>query len=86
VRRGPLGPTSSGVVCEMGIYREGEKKRVALLKLSAAYFSNAARADGMYRKKAGPFCLGVAEENLFAEIRDSAIEYFMQKKFAGTME
>jgi len=62
----------------MGEFLESEKVQQAKFKASSPYFSNAARADGIYKGKARPFCLPIehAEENLFPEIRQSAPAYF----------
>ena len=62
----------------MGRFLESEKIRQAEFKASSPYFSSAARYDGVYRNKMRPFCLPAedAEQNLFPEIRKSALDYF----------
>jgi len=59
-----------------------EKKMQAAFKLTAPYFSQPARADGIYKKHAYPFCLPVecAHENLFPLIRQTAADYFIRHK------
>jgi len=66
----------------MGEFLESEKARQARFKGSSPYFSDAARADGIYKGKARPFCLPVeyAEENLFPGIRKSATAYFASQR------
>lgn len=65
----------------MGEFLESEKAQQAKLKASSPYFSDAARADGIYKGKARPFCLPLehAEENLFPGIRKSAPAYFVSQ-------
>jgi hypothetical protein len=55
-----------------------ERRRQADFKAASSYFSDAARADGIYRGRARPFCLprDCAEENLFAGIRQPITTYF----------
>lgn len=62
----------------MGKFLESEKPQQVKFKKSSPYFSDAARADGIYKGKARPFCLPLeyAEENLFPGIRQSAPAYF----------
>jgi len=62
----------------MGKFLESEKIRYANLKVKSPFFSKTARKDGIYHDKHRPFCLPVdcAEENLFFEIRQNALEYF----------
>lgn len=62
----------------MGKFLESEKKRQADFKVRSSYFSAKARADGIYNNKPRPFCLPLdySEENLFPEIRQTAIAYF----------
>lgn len=62
----------------MGKFLENEKRRQAKFKANSPYFSEAARADGVYKSKLRPFCLSLdcAEENLFPEIRQTAPAYF----------
>lgn len=66
----------------MGEFLESEKKLQAKFKASSAYFSNAARADGMYKGKLRPFCLPLdyAEENLVPEVRQTAPVYFTTQR------
>ncbi|GFP19290.1 hypothetical protein HKBW3S03_00795 [Candidatus Hakubella thermalkaliphila] len=62
----------------MGKFLESEKRRQTKFKANSPYFSEAARADGVYKGKPRPFCLPLdcAEENLFPEIRQTAPAYF----------
>lgn len=62
----------------MGEFLKVEKVQQARFKASSSYFSDAARADGIYKGKAYPFCLPLecAEENLFPGIRKGALAYF----------
>jgi hypothetical protein len=62
----------------MGEFLESEKLHQAEFKASSPYFSNAARADGVYKGKPRPFCLPIeyAAENLFLEIRQAVLAYF----------
>ena len=62
----------------MRTFIEGENQRLADFKQTSPYFSTGVRVDGEYRGKPRPFCLprAYARENLFPEIRDSAITYF----------
>jgi hypothetical protein len=62
----------------MGRFLEREKAHQSNLKRSSLYFSDAAREDGIYTRKAYSFCLPLeyAEENLFPGIRESAPAYF----------
>ena len=62
----------------MSEFLDSEKQQQARFKTGSPYFSNAARADGIYKDKARPFCLPLehAEENLFPGIRQSAPAYF----------
>ena len=64
----------------MGKFLTSEKPRLADFKARAAYISEAAREDGVYRNNSYPFCLpqDCAHENLFPEIRDSIREYFQK--------
>lgn len=66
----------------MGTFRDAERPRQALFKKTSPYFSDAARADGVYRKKPRDFCLPLecTEENLFSEIRSSVTAYFAREK------
>jgi len=62
----------------MGGFVESEKLQQAKFKAGSPYFSDGARADGLYKGKPHPFCLPLdyAEENLFPEIRQTAPAYF----------
>jgi hypothetical protein len=62
----------------MGKFLESEKLQQAGFKATSPYFSNTARADGIYKGKLRSFCLPLdhAEENLFPEIRQTAPTYF----------
>jgi hypothetical protein len=62
----------------MDTFLDSERRRQADFKATSSYFFDAARADGMYRRRARPFCLPreCAEENLFAGIRQSITTYF----------
>lgn len=62
----------------MGKFLESEKRHQTKFKANSPYFSEAARADGIYKGKLRPFCLplGCAEENLFPEICQTAPAYF----------
>jgi hypothetical protein len=66
----------------MGAFLESDKPRQATFKRTASYFSEAARVDGYYKKKAYPYCLPreYAEENLFPGIRNSITAYFAEKE------
>jgi hypothetical protein len=66
----------------MGQFLEAEKLRHITFKATSPYFTEAARADGMYKGKPRPFCLPRehAEENLFSEIRTSALTCFDQQE------
>lgn len=62
----------------MGKFLEKEKVSQTEFKNYSAYFSEEARADGYYKSKPRPFCLphAYAEQNLFPEIRESALDFF----------
>jgi hypothetical protein len=62
----------------VGKFLEAEKLQQVKFKAGSPYFSDVARADGVYRGKPRSFCLplGHAEENLFPEIRQTAPAYF----------
>jgi len=66
----------------LGLFLENEKVRQADFKTRSQYFSAAARADGIYKKRPRPFCIPVpcAEENLFQGIRETAIAYFRKRE------
>ena len=63
----------------MGKFLDAERIRQADFKATSPYFSEAARADGIYRGEPRPFCLphDCAQENLFAEIRNTSVPYFV---------
>lgn len=62
----------------MGRFLEAERLRQAEFKASSPFFSEAARADGVYKGKPRSFCLPLscAEENLYPDIRQTAPAYF----------
>lgn len=62
----------------MGHFLESEKQQQAQFKHNSPSISAAARADGVYKGKARPFCLPLeyAAENLSPAIRQSALAYF----------
>jgi hypothetical protein len=59
-----------------------EKPRQAAFKLAAPYFTDAARADVIYKNHPYPFCLprDYAEENLLPEMRQTILAYFDRYK------
>ena len=66
----------------MGNFLEEEKRHQTLIKETSGYFTEAAKPGGSYRGKPRPFCLPVdhSKENLFGEIRASALEYFKRNQ------
>lgn len=62
----------------MGKFLEIEKVRQAGFKRSSGYFTTKAQADGIYRGKSRPYCIPKekAAQNLYHEIRQSALRYF----------
>ena len=66
----------------MGRFLQKEKHRQAELKATSRLFSNQARTDGIFKGKPRPYCLPVeqADQNLFEQVRQSAIEYFAELK------
>jgi hypothetical protein len=62
----------------MGCFLEGEKLKQTAFKATSPYFSDPARLEGVYRCKPRPFCVPIeyAEQNLFPEIRLSALSHF----------
>jgi hypothetical protein len=62
----------------MSTFLDTERTRQARFKQESAFFSNAAKADGVYLGLARSFCLPAqcAGENLFHEIRAAAIANF----------
>ena len=66
----------------MTTFLESEKPKQAAFKATAPYFSDAARARGIYRNKPYPFCLPreYAEENLVPGIRQAVTVYFASRE------
>lgn len=66
----------------MGRFLERDKVRLTRFKENSGYFSTAAQANGVYKRKERPFCLpqDCSEENLFAGIRQPCLEYFTAKE------
>ena len=66
----------------MGGFLESEKKIQAEFKVNSSYFSEPARAEGVYKHKPRAFCLPVdlAEQNLVPEIRQSALAHFARHR------
>jgi hypothetical protein len=64
----------------MGKFLKEEKLKQIAFKLNSPYLTEAARAEGVYKKRSYPFCLPRehAQENLFHEIRQSAQDYFTE--------
>lgn len=62
----------------MGGFLEGQKPKQTEFKIVSAYFSDAARLEGVYKGKPRPFCVPIefAEQNLFPEIRETALSHF----------
>jgi len=62
----------------MGSFLQTEKGHQVLFKSTSPFFSDPARADGVYRSTAYPFCLPRehADENLYEEIRQPGLGYF----------
>lgn len=62
----------------MADFLEIEKLSQTKFKTTSSYFSDEARGEGLYRGKPRPFCLprALAEENLFPDIRQSAVSFF----------
>ena len=62
----------------MGRFLEAERVRQASFKQTSPYFSDAVHVDGVYKGKPRPFCLPLAcaDENLFAGIPSSVLDYF----------
>lgn len=65
----------------MGKFLESEKPNQIKFKYESPYISTSARKDGIYKGKPRRFCIPRknAEENLFQEIRQSALAYFEQQ-------
>ncbi|MCX6068447.1 MAG: hypothetical protein NT121_22310 [Chloroflexi bacterium] len=66
----------------MSNFLESEKPKQTQFKAESPCFSEKARTDGMYKTKERPFCLPseFAEENLFPEIRETALSHFARHK------
>lgn len=64
----------------MGGFLEGEKPKQTKFKSTSPYFSDLARSEGVYKGKPRPFCVPIefAEQNLFSEIRESALSHFAE--------
>lgn len=62
----------------MGKFLKQEAVRQAAFKQQSPYFSQGARADGLYGKRTYPFCLPAdfKQENLFEGIRQPSIDFF----------
>ena len=62
----------------MAKFLNEEKQRYSLYKKESLNFGVRAKQDGVYRNKLRNFCLHLdeAEENLYAGIRDAALNYF----------
>jgi len=62
------------------MFLEGEKPKQTEFKASSSCFSDLARSEGVYKGKPRPFCLPIefAEQNLFPEIRESALSHFAE--------
>lgn len=69
---------SKAIETDRGNLLKHEKVRQARLKSDRSLFSEKAAADGVFIGKPRPFCLAreCADENLFAGIREDALEYF----------
>jgi hypothetical protein len=66
------------VEIRVGKFLESEKVRLSKFKQESGYFSNESLADGLYHTKPRSFCIPRerSSENLFSDIRNSAIHYF----------
>ena len=64
------------------MFLQDEKPQQADFKAKSPYFSDAARADGLFKDHLYPFCLPreYAEENLFPEIRQLIMAYFARNR------
>jgi len=62
----------------MGSFLESEKIRLVGCKSTSLCLSASACPPGLYKGKSRPFCVALeyAEENLFPQIRESALDYF----------
>ena len=61
----------------MGKFKESEKPIQANFKTNTPYYYDGARVDGIFTNKEYPFCIPreYANENLFSEIRKSAVKF-----------
>ena len=66
----------------MGRFLADEKPKQAQFKACSPYFSEPARAEGLYKNHPYPFCLPreYANENLFPEIRQPIMAYFARNE------
>jgi hypothetical protein len=66
----------------MGRFLTDEKPNQAQFKVCSPYFSEAARAEGLYQNQLYPFCLPreYANENLFPGIRQLIMDYFARNE------
>lgn len=66
----------------MGRFLQTEKPKQVAFKQTSTTISNAAKAEGIYKDHAYPFCLprDLAEENLYPPIRSTIREYFRRNK------
>ena len=66
----------------MRSFLASERKIQAEFKVNSPYFSESARLEGMYKHKPRAFCLpvGLAEQNLVPEIRQSALAHFARHR------
>jgi len=66
----------------MGAFLQTEKIHQANFKSTSPYITDAARADGVYKSAAYPFCLPRehAAENLYAGIREPILAYFARER------
>ena len=64
----------------MGKFLKSERVRLSKFKQESGYFSNESLADGFYRTKHRSYCVPRerSSENLFSDIRNSAINYFTE--------
>lgn len=66
----------------MGKFLDSERPRQARFKANSTYLSEMARAHGVYKGKPRPFCVPLdhAEENLFPDIRQTALAFFASQR------
>jgi hypothetical protein len=64
----------------MGHFLNEERKRQVAYKRDSQHFTDSARADGLHRNRAYPFLLPdtCTPENLYAGIRQPALDYFAE--------